>query len=46
MVAPRSPPSDPRVDIAALQRDVGAQLFQALQVQIDRTGADGAAAGQ
>ena len=46
MVAPRSLPSRSRVDVAALQRDAGAHLLQALQVQIDRARADGAAAGQ
>ena len=33
-------------DIAIFQRDGGAQRFQRLQVQIDRPGADGAAAGE
>ncbi len=34
------------MDVAAFQADHRAHLLQALQVQIDRTGADGTAAGQ
>jgi len=33
-------------DVAALDLDLGAHLFQRLEMQIDRAGADGAAAGQ
>ena len=34
------------VDIAAIERDFGAHGLEALEVQVDRAGADGAAAGQ
>ena len=33
-------------DIAVLLRDLGAQTFQTLDVQVDGAGADGASAGQ
>ena len=35
-----------RDDIAAIELDVGAELLQRKEVQVDRAGADGAAAGQ
>ena len=40
------PPVDPPVDITRVQVEPRAHLFQALQVQIHRAGADRAAAGQ
>ena len=36
----------PRLDVALLERDLGAELFQALEMQVDRPGTDGAAARQ
>ena len=46
MVAPLQPSIDASIDVATLQRDAGAHLLEALQMQIDRASADGAAAGQ
>ena len=34
------------VDVAGFQPDLGAERLQALEVQVDRPGADGAAAGE